>query len=125
MDDQAPHPAILASDHDRDQTIERLTTAVSEGRLSLEEFGDRVGIAQTARSQDDLAGLTRDLPARAVTVTVPDGVQVDVSGGGPFASEVIDTPPHSSIPNAPRLRIHTRGSGGTLYVRRPKTPPDR
>ncbi len=60
-----------------------------------------------------------------VTVTVPDGVQVDVSGGGLFASEVIDTPPHSSIPNAPRLRIHARGSGGTLYVRRPKAAPDR
>ena len=34
-----------------------------------------------------------------------------------FASEVIDTRQRVSVPNAPRLRIHTRGAGGTLYVR--------
>lgn len=153
MDDPAPHPAILASDQDRDRSIEQLSTAVSEGRLPLEEFADRVGLAQTARTQDDLAALTRDLPAHTaeravvaapgrhlafcstlvrrgpfeleprtsfrciagtvvldlsearlsgsetdleihnlfgtVTVIVPDGVQVSVSGGGLFGSEVI------------------------------------
>ena len=64
MDDPPP-PAILASDQDRDQGIERLSTAVSEGRLPLEEFSDRVGLAQTAWTQEDLAAVTRDLPAQA------------------------------------------------------------
>ena len=56
---------------------------------------------------------------------VPDGVQVSVSGGGLFASEVIDTPARTSVPNAPRVRINARGAGGTLYVRSPKASPGR
>jgi hypothetical protein len=39
-----------------------LREAVAEGRLTLEEFSDRVGAAQAARTGQDLAALTRDLP---------------------------------------------------------------
>jgi hypothetical protein len=63
MADEPILPAILASDSDRERSIEQLSNAVSEGRLSLEEFSDRVGRAQVARTQDDLALITRDLPA--------------------------------------------------------------
>jgi hypothetical protein len=45
MDDLPAHPATLASDGDRDRSIDRLSIAVSEGRLTLEEFSDRVGLA--------------------------------------------------------------------------------
>ena len=60
-----------------------------------------------------------------VTVIVPDGVQVSVSGGGLFASEVVDMPARPSIPNAPRLRINAGGAGGTLYLRNSHPPPGR
>ena len=52
-----------------------------------------------------------------VTVIVPESVDVSVSGGGMFASQVIQ--PHTAppVPGAPKLRIHARGPGGTLYVR--------
>jgi hypothetical protein len=65
MADEPSVPATLASDNDRERGIEQLSTAVSEGRLSLEEFSERVGLAQVARTQHDLAVLTGDLPAVA------------------------------------------------------------
>jgi hypothetical protein len=54
---------ILASDAERDHTVARLREAVGDGRLTLEEFSERVGAAQLARTDRDLASLARDLPA--------------------------------------------------------------
>lgn len=56
------HP-ILASDAEREQTVTRLRDAVGEGRLTLEEFSERVGAVQLARTDQELATLSRDLPA--------------------------------------------------------------
>jgi hypothetical protein len=61
----APHPATLAGDDDRERSSALLSRAVVEGRLTLEEFTDRVGQAQAARTQHELADLTQDLPATA------------------------------------------------------------
>jgi hypothetical protein len=156
MTDEPEPPAILAGDRDRDGSIEVLSGAVAEGRLTLEEFSDRVGLAQTARTQSELAVLTRDLPARSsfrcifgtvvldlsqarlsgselelevynlfgtVTVIVPEEIQVSVTGGGLFASQVIKTAAGPSVAGTPRLRISARGPGGTLTVRGPREPP--
>jgi hypothetical protein len=182
MGDRSDLPAIRASDEERERSIVLLRDAVVAGRLTLEEFSDRVGRAQTARTDRDLAELTDDLPAHApvpavihrakhraigsklvrrgsweipersswrslfgtivldlrearlagpeveldiynlfgtVTVLVPAGVQVDVEGSAPFASQVIEPPSRLPPPGAPRLRINTSGPGGTLYVRAP------
>jgi hypothetical protein len=35
MTDEAEHPAIVAGDRDRDASIELLSSAVAEGRLTL------------------------------------------------------------------------------------------
>ncbi len=180
-------PRLLASDAERDQSVELLRTAVVEGRLTLEEFTERVELAQAARTDLELAALSRDLPASppqavppsptaktpaaerhrafcsrisrsgpmslpargsyrsifgtidldlrqarlsadvteldvfnlfgTVTVIVPEGVEVSVDGGGLFASQVIDSPQVPPLRNAPKLRIHASGPGGTLYVR--------
>lgn len=56
-------PEPLVSDADRDVVVERLRAACGEGRLSLEEFSDRVGDVYRARTASELAGLTGDLPA--------------------------------------------------------------
>ncbi|HEX7083698.1 MAG TPA: DUF1707 domain-containing protein [Gaiellaceae bacterium] len=63
MPDEPPHPALRAGDADRDRTVDVLRAAVVEGRLTLEEFGDRVGSAHLARTEDELATLVADLPA--------------------------------------------------------------
>jgi hypothetical protein len=188
MDEPTHPPAILASDQEREHGTQLLSQAVVEGRLTLEEFSDRVGRAQVARTREELATLTEDLPAApappapsttsaevaaprerhtafcsrlvrsgpwelaarsefrsicgtitldlsqarldgpavdleifnlfgTVTVIVPEGIQVNVSGGGMFASQVIQPPSSAPVAGAPKLRINARGPGGTLYVR--------
>ena len=188
-DDRPSQPGaeqpLLASDAERDHGVELLRAAVVDGRLTLEEFSERVEVAQTARTEQELAALLHDLPmtptapasggavtapgehhrafcsrisrsgplslpARGsyrsifgtihldlrqarlsadvieldvfnlfgtVTVIVPEGVEVSVDGGGLFASQVIDTPQVPPVQDAPKLRIHASGPGGTLYVR--------
>jgi hypothetical protein len=182
-----PDRPLLASDAERDQSVELLRAAVVDGRLTLEEFTERVELAQAARTDLELASLSRDLPANppqtgplspttvapaaerhrafcsrisrsgpwslptrgsfssifgtihldlrqarlsadvteldvfnlfgTVTVIVPEGVEVSVDGGGLFASQVIDSAQVAPVRDAPKLRIHASGPGGTLYVR--------
>lgn len=58
-----PRPTpILASDAERERSVALLRDAVGEGRLTLEEFSERIGLAQAARTDQELARLTRDLP---------------------------------------------------------------
>jgi hypothetical protein len=54
---------IRASDAERDATVERLRDAAGEGRLTLEEFSDRMEQATAARTRTDLDRLVTDLPA--------------------------------------------------------------
>jgi hypothetical protein len=174
-------PAIRVSDAERQHAVIILRDAVVEGRLTLEEYSDRVGNAYAAQTDRDLAVLTRDLPAdtahtsrgsvpsenRAicshlvrrgplrlsrhssylsvfgtidldlreatlagaevdltirnifgtVTVFVPEGVDVRIDGGGLLASQHVDTSSGRLAPEAPIVRIHASGPGGTIYVR--------
>jgi len=59
---------LRASDADRDAVADRLREAHAEGRLTAEEFGERIDAAFAARTLGDLAPLTRDLP----TATPPE-----------------------------------------------------
>jgi len=55
--------ATLASDADRDRVIDVLRAGSAEGRLAPAEFECRVAQARQARTYDQLAELTADLPA--------------------------------------------------------------
>jgi hypothetical protein len=63
-------PQLRASDADRQAIAEQLNVSVGEGRLTLEEFSDRVGAAYAARTQGELAVLVDDLPAHADGMSV-------------------------------------------------------
>lgn len=52
---------LRASDADRDQVAEVMSTAFAEGRLSREEYDERLDALLRAKTFDDLVGLTRDL----------------------------------------------------------------
>ncbi len=54
---------LRAADTDREQAVALLQAAFAEGRLTREEFGERVGGALTARTYADLAAVTADIPA--------------------------------------------------------------
>ena len=53
---------MRASDDDRQQVVDRLQAALEEGRLKMEEFTDRIGLAYQAVTYGDLAKLHADLP---------------------------------------------------------------
>jgi hypothetical protein len=57
-----PDPALRASDADRDTTVARLREAHAEGRLTADEFEERVGAVLAARTMGELTALTADLP---------------------------------------------------------------
>jgi hypothetical protein len=56
-------PPIRASDADRERTIALLREHAVEGRLTLEEFTDRMSAATLARTGAELDELARDLPS--------------------------------------------------------------
>lgn len=53
---------MRAASADRERTIDVLRAGFAEGRLSKEEYTERVGEAQTVLTCGELAHLTRDLP---------------------------------------------------------------
>jgi hypothetical protein len=73
---QDPRGHQLVSDAEREAAVERIREACAEGRLTMDEMGDRSHIAYRARTVAELAELTRDLPAdhspvpRQVAMTV-------------------------------------------------------
>ncbi|MFF0276909.1 DUF1707 domain-containing protein [Streptomyces sp. NPDC004330] len=74
MDDrrEPPKPAVRASDRDRDGALRVLAAALAEGRLEPHEHEIRSERALRARTADDLAALTADLPAPAPTRSEQD-----------------------------------------------------
>ncbi len=73
-DGQSGPTPILASDAERERSIELLRVAVSEGRLTLEEFSQRVDLAHAARTDQELATLARDLPSDPAASVPPAAV---------------------------------------------------
>jgi hypothetical protein len=64
---EEPAAGIRVSDAERDAAVERLSAAAGDGRLTLEEFSQRMELATAARTRADLDRLAADLPADAAT----------------------------------------------------------
>ncbi|TKK89215.1 DUF1707 domain-containing protein [Herbidospora galbida] len=54
---------VRVSDNDREAAVARLLAAVDEGRLSLDEYNDRMSRAYTSVTFADLDNLLLDLPS--------------------------------------------------------------
>jgi hypothetical protein len=61
----AGRPAVRASDADREAVLSRLQSALGEGRIDLDEFGQRADAAYAAVTRADLDLLVADLPVNA------------------------------------------------------------
>jgi hypothetical protein len=61
---------MRAADNDREAVVALLTQAQTEGRLDLDEFDERVRLVWLARTYDELAALTGDLPPHHAIVPV-------------------------------------------------------
>jgi Domain of unknown function (DUF1707)/Cell wall-active antibiotics response 4TMS YvqF len=76
MNDDA---SLRASDADREQAVTELREHLLAGRLTLEEFSERVGAALQARSAGDLAHAQEDLPQRLAQAAAPRSRQLRVA----------------------------------------------
>jgi hypothetical protein len=57
---------IRASDRERDNVVDVLRDAYTEGRLTLDEFEERTSAAYASKTWGDLRELTVDLPVQPV-----------------------------------------------------------
>ena len=57
---------IRASDQDREAVVATLREAYTAGRLTLEEFDERMTAAYASRTWGELRKLTEDLPAQPI-----------------------------------------------------------
>ena len=69
-----------ASDAERDKVVADLRQHLIDGRLTLEEFADRVGTTLAARTHGELAVVVTDLPTRGSTAPVPNGRSTRLTG---------------------------------------------
>jgi len=58
----APGPDLRIGDAERDVTTRQLRECFAQGRLTIDEFNDRLGKALAATTQRELDRLTHDLP---------------------------------------------------------------
>lgn len=72
---------VRADDAEREATVIRLQTAVGEGRIDLDEFGQRAADAYAAATTAELDALLADLPAP----------------GAPQAAQVVGTPAGDAV----------------------------
>jgi hypothetical protein len=83
--ESASAPDLRASDAEREQVVNALGEHLVAGRLTLDEFSERVDAAHAARTVGELDALRRDLPAASVPAPAsrrtPTRWSVAVMGG--------------------------------------------
>lgn len=89
MSDDAAAADLRASDADRERVADILRDALAEGRLTMEEFGERLDATYAARTYGDLAPLTRDLPGRGATVAPAVSLTKEPEPDGTWADRII------------------------------------
>jgi hypothetical protein len=84
---------VLASDREREASVLRLRAAHLEGRIETDEFEERVGRAENARTRAELDAVAADLPKRSRAVVEPTSGIPWVPGRRHFAErKVLDAP---------------------------------
>ena len=64
-------PAMRAASADRERAVDVLKAGFTEGRLTQDEYNERIGRAYAARTYGELAAITADLPAGAMPAVFP------------------------------------------------------
>jgi DUF1707 SHOCT-like domain len=100
--DMTDNPTRMrASDRDRQAVVDRLRTGLEDGRLTMEEYVERMGLAYQAKTYADLAPLHADLPAadRAPGPAAPGPAVL-----GPLARGPAAVAPHAPAAVGPRCQ---------------------
>ncbi|MER6732796.1 DUF1707 SHOCT-like domain-containing protein [Streptomyces puniciscabiei] len=81
---------LRASDSDRERVAEVLRDALTEGRLDMQEFEERLEAAYKARTYGELAPLTRDLPTAGTAVApTPVSFTKEPAPSGSWAGRIV------------------------------------
>lgn len=80
----ATDDSIRASDSDRDVVVEALREAYTEGRLTRDEFDERMSVAYGSRTWGQLRELTVDLPVQPVLGADVPGRQLPATVARPY-----------------------------------------
>lgn len=67
----AMNPAMRAASADRERAVDVLKAGFAEGRLTQDEYNERMNRAYTARTYAELTAITADLPAGAMPMVYP------------------------------------------------------
>jgi len=78
--DPGPAPEIRASDAERDRVVGLLKQHFTDGRLTLEEFSDRMDVAYAAKTRGELVSTLRELPVLARRPATPAEVRAHSHG---------------------------------------------
>lgn len=81
VDGVTDQPGYRLSDAEREQAIEALGVHLSNGRLDLDEYGERTALVTAAKTRAELAPVFDDLPdpTPAVLVAAPPAVSVGMT----------------------------------------------
>ena len=90
---------VRAGDAERDRVADSLRRHAAEGRLTPEEFDERLSAAFSARTVGDLADLVIDLPQD------PDGYALPVPVSGNGSSRVSHRSSRHSLAPVPRAHL--------------------
>jgi hypothetical protein len=84
------HPALRSSDAERERAVRTLGEHHAAGRLTYEEFVERMDLAYEARTHEELDVLTADLPGAPTPQARPQNHRwlVSVLGGNERAEDV-------------------------------------
>jgi hypothetical protein len=93
-------PDMRASDADRQQVVERLRGALDEGRLKMDEYLERMGLAYEAVTYGDLVPLYRDLP-EARPVAKPEAAAAPVPAPAPAPAPRAEVVKRSGLAGLP------------------------
>jgi len=77
-------PALRSSEADRSRVVDVIREAFADGRLSAEEYADRMNMALNSRTHSELARITSDLPVASPVVHSSMRNQPAPSYGSPF-----------------------------------------
>lgn len=122
----------LAGDADRSRAIVTLRDAAVEGRLTLDEFADRVERAELARTFEDLSAVVADLPvAGSADTPVKHGAwfsRLQRSGRWELAARsrvvsvcgTVDLDLGQATLHGPETELHVRNVCGTVTILVPR-----
>ncbi|MCV2491227.1 DUF1707 domain-containing protein [Geodermatophilus sp. YIM 151500] len=117
-----PEPHLRAGDADRTATADLLGKHMAAGRLTLDEYDERLARAYAAKTYGELAELTADLPSarpaatpapatRPPTAPRPHPVAMRSCGGSPWSR-----PGHRDLAHAWRAWLTTSITVLAIYV---------